>query len=232
MMGKNARLDLWFESLIVSDENYYAGWLLLDDSERAKANRFVRELDRRCYVASHAKLRQILAIYLELPPEKIVFVTQSNGKPFIANDERHDIKFNLSHSGNYLAVAVSCGYDIGVDIEVWTESVEYEAVVKLCFADSERFFWSTLPQEEKKEFFYKQWTRKESFVKAVGTGLSLDVSQVVTEPNDSSQFISLPAEQGLLGNWRLIDLKLAKGLSGAVTVLNANNPTISYRCLV
>ena len=233
-ISKSARLDLWFESLIISEDEYHTFWLLLDEAERAKAKRFVQECDLRRYVASHAKLRRILATYLELPPESIVFATQSHGKPFVVDNQGHNIKFNLSHSGDYLAIAISHDYDIGVDIEVWSENVAYEGVIELCFAECERRFWSSLSKEEKKEFFYKQWTRKESFLKAVGTGLTLDVSQVITTPrvSNGSQFISVPAGQGSVANWNLIDLKLAKGLSGAVTVSNADHPTISYRCLV
>lgn len=109
--------------------------------------------------------------------------------------------------------------------------VDYEAVVGLCFNDAERHFWLTLPAEQKQAFFYKLWTRKESFVKSVGEGLALDVSRVNTELAGPSRFLSLPVGYGLPESWRLIDLELAEGLSGAVTVPVACSPKIHYRCL-
>ena len=232
---KNARLDLWFESLIISEDDYHAFWMLLNENERTKAMRFTQECEHRRYVASHAKLRKILANYLQLPPEQIVFATQSHGKPFVVSNAEHSVKFNLSHSGDYLAIAISRDCDIGVDIEEWSENMAYESILERCFADCERRFWSSLSQEEKKEFFYKQWTRKESFVKAVGSErFALNVAQVITTSTISkgSRFISIPSGQGLPENWSLIDLKLAKGLSGAVTISNASDPIITYRCLL
>jgi 4'-phosphopantetheinyl transferase len=224
-------LDIWFEPLAVCGDECRYYWSLLDGNERNKALRFVRDLDRRRYVFSHGKLRLILATYLQQAPEKIVFAAQAHGKPFIICDESHGIKFNLAHSGDYLAVGVVRDYDIGVDIEAWMDGVDYEAIVGLCFSDAERRFWRALPTEQKQEFFYRLWVRKESFVKSVGQGLALDVSRVNTELAGPSRFLSLPDGYGLPESWRLIDLKLAEGLSGAVTVSAACSPKIHYRSL-
>ncbi|WP_415878275.1 4'-phosphopantetheinyl transferase family protein [Methylomonas sp. TEB] len=224
-------LDIWFEPLAVCEDDCRDYWFLLDGNERNKALRFVRDLDRMRYVVSHGKLRLILATYLQQAPEEIVFATQAHGKPFIVSDESHGIKFNLAHSGDYLAVGVVRGYDIGVDIEAWTDCIDYEAVVGLSFSDAERRFWRTLPAEQKQAFFYKLWARKESFVKSVGEGLALDISRVNPELAGSSRFLSLPAGYGLPESWCLIDLGLAEGLSGAVTVSAAYSPKIHYRRL-
>ncbi|PKD39836.1 hypothetical protein CWO84_13355 [Methylomonas sp. Kb3] len=212
-------MDLWIDrSDFFNYKNYLYFWSLLNTLERVKAQRFVREPDRRRYVAAHGKLRRILATYLRIPPDTIALATHEHGKPFIVGDERHGIKFNMAHSGDFLLVGVSSGYDIGVDIEVWSDSVDYEAVLDLCFADAERYFWNTLPVEQRQAFFYRLWTRKESFVKAVGLGLGLDVAQVVTAPGGPSRFLSLPSGCGEPGDWSLTDLELATGLSGALTI--------------
>ncbi len=224
-------VDLWLETLNAnecSNQNY---WHLLNVLEQSKAMRFVHGIDRRRYIVSHGKLRQILATYLQVPAEEIVLTTQVHGKPFVVGDEAHGIKFNMAHSGDYLAVGVTYGYEIGIDIEAWTDKVDYEAVIELCFASSERSFWQDLPSKQKKEFFYRLWTRKESFVKAVGLGLGLDVATVLTGLTGQSRFLSLSSEFGMPEDWRLIDLELSDGLSGAVTVPNGVNPAICYRRL-
>jgi 4'-phosphopantetheinyl transferase len=224
-------LDLWFESLAVGEADCNNYWSLLDRSERVRAKSFIRELDRRRYSVSHGKLRRILSAYLQLPPEKIAFATRTYGKPYIVGEEVHAIRFNLAHAGDYLAVAVSQGFDVGVDIEVWTETVDYEAVVALCFADSESRFWLNLPAEEKRKFFYRLWTRKESFIKAVGTGLGLDVAQVITEPGGPGRFLSLPAGYGGPECWSLLDLELDGCISGALTFPARYSPVIAYQRL-
>lgn len=229
--GNRQPLDLWFESLTVCNEYFLQCWSLLDKAERSKAQCFLHELDRRRYVVSHGKLRKILAGYLNQTPEKLVFDVQDSGKPSIKNVESHNIKFNLTHSGDNLVVAVNVGNEIGVDIEVWKDTMDYTAVIELCFADTERQAWTELSREQKQRFFYQLWTRKESFVKSVGIGLGLDLSQVVSAPDGAGRFISLPLGYGSPESWRVIDLKLSEGLSGAVTVPVGCNPIICYKQL-
>jgi 4'-phosphopantetheinyl transferase len=224
-------IDLWLESVAVGDGDYGGYERLLDDGERNKASRFLRAADRRRYVAAHGKLRLILATYVGILPQEIVFGMEAWGKPIIENHQGSGIKFNMSHSGDSLLVAVGRVDGIGVDIEVWNEAVDCEAVLGLCFAESERYFWQTLPNVEKRAFFYRQWTRKESFVKAVGMGLGLGVAQVIAAPNGPSRFLSLPRGYGLPEDWCLLDLELASGLSGALTFPGRYPPKITYKRL-
>ncbi len=225
-------IDLWFEALAITDEEYRYYWSILDKNEQNKALRFVRTSDGRGYVASHGKLRLILAEYLGLPPGKIPFTTQAYGKPFIAFGNAYGIRFNLAHSGDYMAVGVGNAYDIGIDIEVWSDRVDYHGIMALCFSEEETRIWSDLPKELQKEFFYKLWTRKESFIKAVGLGLELDASLVETSLKGASRFRSLPVGFGLPESWSLTDLELAHGLSGAITVHSRNPPAINYKGLL
>lgn len=214
-----SELDIWLEALTVADTIYGEYWAMLDDGERGKARRFVREIDRRRYVISHAKLRLILATYLQCPPQAVVFSTNDYGKPFVFDAQSRGIEFNLAHSGDRLLVGVCRGYPIGVDIEVWSENVDYEAVMELCFSADERRFWTDLPAARKTAFFYRLWTRKECFAKAVGLGLSLDVSKVNSMPIGEVRFSALPRGCGSPDDWSLADLLLGEvGMSAAVTI--------------
>lgn len=224
-------VDIWLESLQSCDRWYCDYWDILDFNERARAQRFVKEIDRKSFVVSHGKLRRILADYLSLSPNKIALETQSQGKPFVAGDRSAALKFNLSHSDNYLLVGVSKDFEVGVDIEKWTDSIDYEGVLDLCFSESEQNFWRDLSVDQRQAFFYQQWVRKESFVKAVGLGLELDVSLVKTTLTGAGRFLSLPAECGLSENWSLIDLELPAGISGAITIQSPNLPSINYKSL-
>lgn len=225
-------VDIWLESLQSCYRCYCDYWDILDFNERARAQRFVKEIDRKRFVISHGKLRRILADYLSLSPNKIALETQSQGKPFVAGDRSAALKFNLSHSDNYLLVGVSNDFEFGVDIEKWTDSIDYEGVLGLCFSESERSFWRDLPTDQRQALFYRQWVRKESFVKAVGLGLGLDVSLVETTLIGASRFLSLPAECGLPENWSLIDLELPYGISGAITIHSRNTPSVNYKSLL
>lgn len=217
MDSKN--IDLWLESLAAAEDAYQRYWMLLDEEERAKALRFVHEQHRVRYVISHGKVRTILARYIDRPPEAIRFAQEAAGKPYLVVDGRpHEVKFNLSHSGDTMILAVGRHEPVGVDIEEWNDRLDFAAIAKECFAESEKAFWQALPAQERNEAFFRFWTRKESFVKTVGAGLSLDVSQVVTSVDGTCQFISLPACYGAAGQWQFVDLDLEPGISGALTV--------------
>lgn len=212
-------IDLWLEELAVTDEEYRYYWSFLDKNEQCKAMRFVQITHSRRYVASHGKLRLILAEYLGMPPEKISYTEQAFGKPVIViNGLEHEIKFNLSHSDNQMLVAVGLESQIGVDIEVWNGSVDAVSIANICFAEAERCFWNGLPESRKDEFFYRFWTRKESFVKAVGVGIGLDVSRVVSSPVGAARFLSVPEGYGPAGDWALVDLHFGSGIGAALTV--------------
>src|SRR5262245_47220358 len=71
---------------------------LLDDAERARADRFVFERDRRRFVTAHAWVRVVLSRCLECPPETLRFAAGPRGKPHLA-DPAVDLRFNLSHAG-------------------------------------------------------------------------------------------------------------------------------------
>lgn len=216
---RNNSIDLWFEDLAASDAEYRHYWRLLDDDEQIKAMRFIQGEHQRRYVVSHGKLRTVLARYTGIAPETLCFAQQALGKPYLIVDGKpHGLNFNLSHSGNKMLVAVSLHYPVGVDIEIWNDRIDRAAIAEDCFADSERAYWQALPDTEKDAAFYRFWTRKESFVKAVGAGITLGVAGVVTSVDGTARFLSIPADCGSADEWRLHDLALGQGLSGALVV--------------
>ncbi|MDO4285842.1 MAG: 4'-phosphopantetheinyl transferase superfamily protein [Eubacteriales bacterium] len=98
----------------------------------------------------------------------------AHGKPYLTDASRF---FNLSHSGDYVVLAVSEA-NCGVDLEQ-TASRYPEAAARRCLTDGERLW---LEQQGNPEAFYKLWTGKEAFLKAVGTGLSLPMEQISLLP--------------------------------------------------
>lgn len=229
----NKDIDLWVEALDVTDDLYHRYWALLDEEERAKALRFVHRQHRVRYVISHGKVRAILARYMDRPPETIRFAREAAGKPYLAVDAgSREIKFNLSHSGDKMILAVGRHGPVGVDIEIWNDNIDFMAIAEACFAEAERSFWLDLPAPDKTGAFYRFWTRKESFVKSVGAGFSLDVSRVVTSVDDDPRFISLPACCGAAGQWRLVDLDLGPGISGALTIRAGGMERLCFKNLL
>ncbi|MFA5983603.1 MAG: 4'-phosphopantetheinyl transferase superfamily protein [Methylococcaceae bacterium] len=221
-------LDVWLEPLLASQPaTYYKS--LLNEAELLKVQRFVFERDRNRYLLAHAKLRLILAGYLNKAPEHLEFELGLYGKPALLDSV--GIYFNMSHSGDHLLVVVGCVDQIGVDIECWRDGIDYHAITKQCFADSEYKTWISLSGAEKTAFFYQLWVRKESFMKAVGLGLGLNPTEVVTTSVGSSQYIALPKAYGAPTSWRLFDLKLPNKISGAITLPNNSAVSLNFKQL-
>lgn len=135
--------------------------------EIAKANRFLFERDRRLYIAAHSFLRRTLATYLGCAPREVAFVADAHGKPELA-DRR--VRFNLSHTPGLVMVGVTHGVELGVDVEEIQRPIDMQSVAPVVFTPSEREAW-----RGDRSSFFRTWTLKESYLKARGLGLSLDL---------------------------------------------------------
>lgn len=118
-------------------------------------------------------LRRVLGSYLHIPPESITFVYGEKGKPaLLAAQNSLDLRFNVSHSGSLGILAVTSGCELGVDIETRQRIVDYMAISNRFFARREHEALSKVPEELRQRAFLRCWTRKESYVKALGQGLA------------------------------------------------------------
>lgn len=94
-----------------------------------------------------------------------------HGKPFFA--ERDDIFFNISHSGELVAVGVGkC--PVGVDVQV-VRRVKDSLINKLCNYNEKEFI---LESTDKDRAFITLWALKESYIKAIGLGMSYPMSEI------------------------------------------------------
>lgn len=138
-------------------------------SFQEKACSFVKEHDKKAYLMGLALLQNAIP---NLNWESIDF--NEYGKPFLSNASCY---FNLSHSGEWVALALSQKFSIGIDIEV-IRPIVYDNF-RGCFSSKEweNIIASTQPTIN----FYKAWTQKESIIKADGRGLSIELQDVVIE---------------------------------------------------
>ena len=89
------------------------------------------------------------------------------GKPSLA--DRPDIHYNLSHAKGIAACIVS-EQECGIDCEKVRE--RRPNVMKRAFSANERQMVESASAEERDLLFFRLWTLKEAYVKALGTGIS------------------------------------------------------------
>jgi len=190
---------------------------LLDRVERDRAARFVFEEDRRRFIASHAATRQTLARCLDRAPESLQFATGPHGKPHLV-DPPQDIRFSLSHSGDQALLAIALGQDVGVDLEAH-RPIDARELAQRYFAPREIDALLRLPDAEQLPAFFRCWTRKEAFIKALGRGLSfpLDGFEVSVEEDGSAQLLrACAAAPDALDRWRIVALDAGAGHAAAL----------------
>jgi 4'-phosphopantetheinyl transferase len=118
-------------------------------------------------VAGELLARYSVGQYLGKPEQEINLLFGEKGKPHIGNLE--DVHFNISHSGHYIVCAVA-PEEIGIDVE---------RIRKVNLRIAERYFSSAeicdlmeYDETVRMHYFITLWTIKESYLKAIGRGLT------------------------------------------------------------
>jgi 4'-phosphopantetheinyl transferase len=143
---------------------------LLDPGEAARAAQFRIKRFAESFVVARGVLRHLLGRYLDCDPACLRFEYGSKGKPAV--EQGNGIQFNLSHSGDLAAIAVTFGCEIGVDLERLRPVPEMDQIASQYFDPYEAAEIISLPEKDRERFFFRSWTRKEAYIKAIGEGLS------------------------------------------------------------
>jgi 4'-phosphopantetheinyl transferase len=198
---------------------------LLDEADRERRSRLARESDRTRSTAAWVVARLVLGAQLGRHPATLSIdrtcggCGAPHGKPRLVDGG--DLHFSISHSADVVAVAVSRAGEVGVDIEQvdpWDEA-DLDEVAQLTLAPVERAVLARQPAAGRALAFTTYWTRKEAAVKAVGTGLSTPLEEIV---------VSSPASPPRLLRWGqdgtrvpvLYPLGARAGVVGTLAVLD------------
>lgn len=145
--------------------------LILPYISEERKNRIIRYLfieDQIRSLVSELLLRISAVGQWGIEHETISFDYNDYGKPQFRNYP--DFHFNISHSGQWVAIALDYS-PVGIDIEQ-IRPIDF-TLAKHFFTNEEIQQLLSQPIEYRINFFYKLWTLKESYIKAVGRGSSL-----------------------------------------------------------
>ena len=209
-----AQIDVWTERLSARGKKLAALARLLSADERARAARFVGEQDQIKFVIGRARLRQVLARYVDRLPEDLVFGYGEHGKPALVQCPDAPA-FNLSHSGEHMVIAVVPRGDVGIDIER-IRPIE-PSMAQRFFSKTENAALAQLSGQAWLAAFFRCWTRKEALLKAAGKGLFSGLAVTQAWPATVAGIGPTPAASDAAANaWTVIDLAPGGGLAGAI----------------
>ncbi|WP_434670687.1 4'-phosphopantetheinyl transferase AcpT [Klebsiella sp. B345] len=143
---------------------------------------------RASWLAGRVLLAQAIT-----PLPEIIYSAQ--GKPGFAGTVTR--WFNLSHSGDEIALLISDEGEVGCDIEVIRPRQNWRRLANAVFSTDEHAEVEAEPPAQQINAFWRIWTRKEAMVKQRG-GSAWQIASV-----DSTRHATLSVSQIQLGNLSL-----------------------------
>jgi len=201
--------------------------------ERARAQRFLRPIDRGRFVVGRGVLRTILGQYLCREPAALRICYNRYGKPALAEqpgDDTASLTFSVSHSQGLALYAVARGRSVGIDLEYMDAQIAHEQIAEHLFSAHELDMLHVLPAQLQRDAVFVCWTRKEAYLKARGIGLSLapDHCEMSVDPRLPAALLSTGEQSQDLASWRLQDLTLRD--AGYVAALAVRGEQYQLRC--
>jgi 4'-phosphopantetheinyl transferase len=162
-------VDVWtFELGSWEDES------ALSAQEEIASTRFRFDRDRVRFRRRRAHYRSALSRYAGRPAAALQFTTNAFGKPSLAGVDA--LWFSASSREDVAVLAVS-QHRVGIDVEVVRPERADIEVARSLFAPEEAEALESAPAAD----FFRCWTRKEAYVKAIGRGLSFPLESFAVE---------------------------------------------------
>ena len=108
------------------------------------------------------------------------FIYKENKKPYLKDND--DLFFNISHSGDFVGVAVS-GVDIGFDIQKPVDKVGDATKSRVLTEDEKKLI-------DKEEITFNEiWCVKESYSKLTGIGIAENFTDITYKKTSDNRFV-------------------------------------------
>lgn len=171
-------VDLWWTlSDEVPDDRLQDYQELLSSEEHERALRFRFDRERKLFLIARALLRSTLSRYVGIHPAQWRFGTERHGRPIILNQSGLALSFSVTHTEGLVAVAISRHRMLGADGECSLDRKAPLEIMEHVLTPAEAAELESLPEVERSIRFFEYWVLKESYVKAIGTGLSFPLRE-------------------------------------------------------
>ena len=194
----------------------------LSPDEQVRAARYHFERDRRRFIIARGVLRSISGVYLNTPPNELAFEYGVRGKPALSPvPDGKPLCFNMSHSHELALYVFARHSRLGVDVEYALRDVnDADQLAERFFSANENAAYRALPAGEKRTAFFRCWTRKEAYIKAIGEGLSqplnrFDVSLALGQP---PAILNIDGDPWAAQRWSIFHLEPETDYVGAIAI--------------
>lgn len=188
---------------------------ILPEPSARKINAFFRTSDAQRSLFGELLIRRLVCEKLGIPNRDLAISFEDKGKPFVMG---YPVHFNMSHSGVWVVAAVASA-PVGIDIEQMKRS--RLEVARRFFTEMEYMDLMNKPEPDRTEYFYTLWTLKESYLKAVGRGLTLPLNSFTVRIQHGEYMIDIN------GNFVMMNTRIIPLENGYKMAVCASEPQIS-----
>jgi 4'-phosphopantetheinyl transferase len=206
------------DSTSAAGKEQHDQWLeLLSTDELERAGRFHFAHHAAEYVANRGRLRCLLGQYLNVDAGQLKFHYNPQGKPGLG-PAYGDIYFNLSHTDGLALLAMTRGRRVGIDVERFKAATDTLDLARQYFSLSEvKAIESYANPAEQQAAFFRCWTRKEAFLKALGDGLSRPLAEFSAScVSDKPELLDCAWDTNAHRVWQFISLEPGPGYTAAL----------------
>ena len=140
----------------------FVGWLGV--GEMSRYQRFVRPARRRQFLLGRALARKALGQLLGVYPQDL-HIEDRPGQAPVLTGPHSSTSFSISHSGPWVACAVSADSALGLDIEQLDSTRNILALAEQAFGSERRAWLAARPSETRMREFYTLWSTQEARIK-------------------------------------------------------------------
>lgn len=182
------RVDVWYahasSGMPAAVERCCENWLVPEERERA--DRFRKATTRNQHVVGRGMARRLLGGE-QVAPDSIAFKFQPQGKPMVSAPAAAMQAFNVAHTDGMVICGVANDNEnlLGVDVERLDRKTDLGLATRYFAAPECQFLESFGSEQKRREIFMRIWTLKESFIKAIGTGLQTPLADFAFEQIES-----------------------------------------------
>jgi 4'-phosphopantetheinyl transferase len=149
---------------------------------------------------------------------------RKHGKPAVIAPDGHptDVplpEISISHSGDLVAVAITDGLAVGVDVEQ-ERDVQVQDLVRMTLSTGELDAFGAVSTADRDAAFFTYWSRKEALLKATGRGMAIPMTRVTVTPWDQPPaVVASQASEVDLATMRMAELEAGSGYRACVAVI-------------
>lgn len=205
------------DTAALNDPKYFKkSYNYMDDARKAKIDRLRFKKDKILSLGAGMIIQ--FALFIE-GHEGAEIATTPSGKPYVKDVD--NLFINVSHSGTKV-LCVSGEYPVGCDIEQIGEPSM--AVAKRTFSRRELENTIFMDDREFKDYYFKIWTAKESYLKMTGEGLTRPLNELSIHVPFANQSVEKGKERATF-----FDIDCGEGYQGTICVQNACQGVPIYR---